>query len=155
MKKKTLSFCNRSNYSHIIATQISDDSKRRMTYNEIRMKTIRAAQNLHQRGFKSKQVYSFIVGNTDDLAPLLFATFCNGCTVNGLDPSFKKIELIHMLALTKPDVVFCDIDVYDLVIDCLNELKNCAKIFTFGGCKDGSEAVDVLFNETNNEDFFM
>lgn len=126
-----------------------------MTYDEIRIKTIRAAQNLRKRGFKSKEVYSFIVGNTDELAPLLFATFCNGCSVNGLDPSFKKIELIHMLGLVKPDLVFCDIEVYDLVTACLKELKNSAKIFTFGGCKDDSEAVEVLFNETKNEDLFM
>ncbi|KAJ6632853.1 hypothetical protein Bhyg_18006, partial [Pseudolycoriella hygida] len=87
--------------------QINDDSKIEMTYNEIRIKTIRAVQNLQKRGYKSKQVYTFIVGNTDDLAPLLFATFCNGCSVNGLDPSFKKAELLHMLGLIKPDLVFC------------------------------------------------
>lgn len=134
---------------------MSDDSKRQMTYDEIRIKTIRAAQNLRYRGFESREVYTFIVGNIDDLAPILFATFCNGCSVNGLDPSFKKIEFVHMLGLIKPSLVFCDIKVYDLVKDCLKELKNSAKFFTFGGCKDDSEDVEVLFNETKNEDCFM
>lgn len=95
------------------------------------------------------------MGNTDDLAPVLFATFCNGCAVNGLDPSFKKIELIHMLGMVQPDLVFCGIDVYELVAECLKDLNNSAKIFTFGGCKDDSEAVKVLFNETESEQFFM
>ncbi len=126
-----------------------------MTYDDIRLKTVRAAQNLQKRGYKSHGVYSFIVGNTDDLAPVLFATFCNGCAVNGLDPSFKKIELIHMLGMVQPDLVFCGIEVYELVTECLKDLKNSAKIFTFGGCKGDSEAVEVLFNETETEQLFM
>lgn len=126
-----------------------------MTYDEIRIKTIRAAQNLRNRGYQSKEVYSFIVGNVDDLAPLLFATFCNGCSVNGLDPSFKKVELMYMLGIINPNVIFCDIEIYDRVNECLRELKISAKIYTFGGCKDNSEAVEVLFGETGNENFFV
>ncbi|KAG4069747.1 hypothetical protein HA402_003188 [Bradysia odoriphaga] len=135
--------------------QISDDSKVEMTYDDIRLKTIRAAQNLQKRGHKENGVYSFIVANTDNVAPILFATFCNGCAVNGLDPSFKKFELIHMLGMVKPDLVICDIDVYERASECLKELQNYAKIFTLGGCADGSEPVDVLFNETKIEDSFI
>lgn len=75
--------------------------------------------------------------------------------MNGLDPSFKRIELIHMLGMAKPELVFCDFDIFELVRDSLNELKNDAKIFTYGGCTDGCESVDVLFNETETGEFFM
>lgn len=126
-----------------------------MTYDKIRLKTVRATQNLQKRGYKANGVYSFIVANTDNIAPILFATFCNGCAVNGLDPSFKKVELLHMLGTVKPDLVICDTDVYETVNECLKVLQNYAKIFTIGGCRDGSEPVEILFNETNIEDSFM
>lgn len=126
-----------------------------MTFDEIRLKTIRAAQNLHDLGYESKQVFAFMVRNFHNVAPTIFGAMSIGCSVNTLDPSFGKTELLHMLGTTKPSLMFCDVESLELVKECLVELENEAKIFTFGGSEDGSEPVENLFAETGTEDGFM
>lgn len=59
-----------------------------------------------------------------------------------------------MFSITAPKVVFCDVDVYDMARECLNELENDASIFTFGGITDESISVDELFEEKPEEKEF-
>lgn len=135
--------------------QISDDTGIQLNYDEIRLKSIRAAQNLQQRGYRSKKVFGILAKNSHHLAPIVFASVYLGCPVNTLDPSFGKAELLHMLKTTKPTIMFCDIEFGDLVRECLIELDNNAKIFTFGGTNTHAEQVENLFVETHNEDIFV
>lgn len=134
--------------------QISDNNDIRMTFDEMKSKTIRAAQNLQALEYKPKQVFTFVARNSHHLAPIAFASIAVGCPINTLDPSFGRIELIHMLTVTKPVLVFCDIDCFELVDECLAELENRAKIFTFGGSSGRSEPVENLFKDTHREDEF-
>lgn len=126
-----------------------------MSFNEIRIKTIRAAQNLLDRGYKPKQVFALMAKNSHHIAPVVFGSISIGCAVNTLDPSFKKAELIHMLNTIKPSTMFCDVDVYELAKECLVELQNDAKIFTFGGSKGEAEPVEYLFSQTQNDEYFV
>lgn len=135
--------------------QISDDSGVQLTFEEIRMKTIRAAQNLQQRGYNTKQKFALIARNSHHVAPIVFASMCLGCPINTMDAAFGKIELIQMLRTTEPILIFCDIGAYDTTIECLHELKNDAKVFTFGGSKGASEPVESLFDATGKEREFM
>lgn len=126
-----------------------------MSYDEIRIKIVRAAQNLQNRGYKSKEVFTVLAKNSHHVAPIAFAAMAIGSAVNTLDPSFGKTELLHMFRTIKPVLVFCDVESYKLARDCLIELKNDAKIFTFGGSTDASEDVENLFVETHDEDNFL
>lgn len=126
-----------------------------MSFDEIRSKTVRAAQNLQSRGYVPKQVFGILARNSHHLAPIVFASISIGCPVNTLDCSFGKTELMHMLKTTKPKVMFADVDVHDLLKECLIELGNNAKVFTFGGSTGDSEPVENLFAETHKEDQFM
>lgn len=126
-----------------------------MTFDEIRIKTIRAAQNLQALGYRPKQVVGFLVKNSDFIAPIFFGAIAMGCPISPLDPSFKKPELIHLLNITKPAVIFCDVTCYDLLSGCLAQLKNPAKIFTIGGQHGASEPIENLFKETQDEHKFM
>lgn len=135
--------------------QISGDSDIQMTFDEIRTKTIRAAQNLHACGYNQKQVFGIMTRNSHHVAPIFFASIANGCPINTLDPAFGKTEIVHMLSITKPVLMFCDVACYELLSECLKELGNAAKIFTFGGARGQSEPVENLFRETHNEDEFM
>lgn len=135
--------------------QISDDSGIQLTFDEVRIKTIRAAQNLQMRGYNSKQVFGVLAKNSHHVAPIVFASLAIGCAVNPLDPLFKKNELLHMLKTTKPKLMFCDIEAYELVTECLHELGNDAKVFTIGGSKSGSDSIECLFAETGNEMSFV
>lgn len=138
-----------------IVFQISDNNGVKMTFDEIKMKTIRAAQNLLALGYERKQVFGLVARNSHHVAPITFASIAIGCPVNALDPSFGRTELLHMFKITKPVLLFCDIDCYELINDCLIELDNRARIFTIGGSLGRSEPVENLFKETHKEDQFM
>lgn len=53
--------------------------------------------------------------------------------------------------------MFCDIDCYELVKECLKDMENDVKfeIFTLGGSKDGSQPIENLFAETKREEKFL
>lgn len=89
------------------------------------------------------------------MAPIFFASIANGCPINPLDPLFEKTEIFHMLNVTKPVVIFCDVASYTLLNEVLAELQIRAKIFTFNGQLGDSEPVENLFEETNKEHEFM
>lgn len=126
-----------------------------MTFDEIKTKTIRAAQNLQALGYKREQVFGLIAKNSQNVAPIAFASFAIGCPINSLDPSFGKTEFMHMLKITKPVLVFCDVSCYEILSECLTELESDARIFTFGGSFGRSEPVENLFKETQREETFM
>lgn len=126
-----------------------------MTFDELHTKTVRAAQNLQSLGYKPKQVFVIMAKNSRHVAPIAIASIAIGCPVNAFDTSFGSAEIIHMLNITKPVLVLCDTECYDLMKKCLLELGNKAKIFTFEGIEGGSEPVDNLFRETFKEKEFM
>lgn len=136
-----------------ILFQISDDTGERFTFDEIRMRTIRAAQNLQRRGI-DKRMIGIMAGNVADLAPIVFASLCLGCPINPIHMTSKQ-DIIRVLKLTEASLIFCEVKVYDLLIECLNEAAINAKIFTFNGTTGDSEAVEHLFDETGSEEDFV
>lgn len=96
-----------------------------------------------------------IARNSNNVAPVVFATQFIGCPLNTFDPTFGKNEFIHMAKTTKPCLIFCDVDVYELVVQCYLELGINVKIFTFGGEKGNSTSVERLFVETGDENRFL
>lgn len=121
----------------------------------MRIKTIQAAQNLQAKGYKPKQVIGFMATNSAYLSPIVFASFCLGCPINALANLLEKEYIIKMLKTTEPCVMFCDVQFYDLVKECLIESGNNAKIFTFNGTQADSEPVESLFIPTGTEEHFM
>lgn len=89
--------------------------------------------------------------NTENLAPIVLAEFCMGCPINAMDTSLGTNEAKHMLNIVKPSVMFCDVDVYDMVKECLKELGIDAKIFTFNRRIGSSECVEDLFVKSDSE----
>lgn len=126
-----------------------------MTFDEIRIKSVRAAINLQRLGYRANSIFGFIARNSANVAPILFASIFNGCPLNTMDPNFGKLELIHMLKITKPNLMFCELNLYDLVAECLKELELKSSIFTFGGQKGDSKSIDSLFVSVENEDDFL
>lgn len=121
----------------------------------MKVKTIRAAQNLQKLGYKDGQVFSFVCKNTENLFPLIVASFCMGCPINILAPKFGRTEISHVIKKTRPVLMFCSIEAYDLVNGCMIDSDINAKVYTFGGKKGNSELVETLFMETGDEANFM
>lgn len=116
--------------------------------------TIRAAQNLQKRRYNSKQVISIISGMVPELPPIVFASLCLGGPVNTI-PTTPKREILRILEMTRPELIFCEARVYDMVQKCLKELQLDAKIFTLNGTTDSAESVAELFVETGIEEEFV
>lgn len=70
--------------------QISDDTGIQLTNAEIRLKTIRAIQNLTKLGYKRGDIFGLAARNSHHLAPIVFAAMTIGAPVNTLDPSMAK-----------------------------------------------------------------
>lgn len=117
------------------------------------MMSIRAAQNLQKRGFATKDVTAIVSGDVAHLAPVVIAnlSLCRPICVTN---SSWKSDQFRMFEMTKPNLVFCSVEDYETVTECLEELELKAKIFTFYKTIEDSELVETLFNETGNEEEF-
>lgn len=116
-----------------------------MTYGEMYSKSVRAAQNIRKWNLKKGDVFAIISANNNELMPLLVALLCLEFPINPIPSYFVEFELLHLLNITKPKVVFCEANSYAKVEKCLFELKIDAKMYTFGGCVNGSVAASELF----------
>lgn len=118
-------------------------------------KTVRVAQNLQKFNYEPKSVFGILANNGPDLAPVILASFCLGCPISPMDPSFGKSELKSIITITKPNLFFCDANSYDLLNSCLIELNVQAKIITFNGQRGNSTSIETLFAETKDEMNFL
>lgn len=79
---------------------------------------------------------------------------CLGCPVSTMCLD-RKPRILNTLQLVEPNLIFCEIEKYDVTVECLDELGMQAKIFTLNGTKGDAESVEILFNETGTESNFM
>lgn len=135
--------------------KISAESGVRLTYDDIRRRTVRAALNLQSRGYGRGHVFSFMARNSEHLAPAVLAALCMGCPVNAIATSQGKSETKHMLSIVRPSLVFCDGDVHAMLTECLQELQIDAKIITFDGKVGSSAQCEDLFVEADGEEFYV
>lgn len=129
-----------------------------MTFDELRLKAIRAAQNLQRKGFEPRQKFCFMTTNHDDLLPIVLAAIGLTCPIVPLSPILSKAEIIRILTKLKPPVLFCDAALYATsIVEVFNELQFNIKVFTFGQIVaiDGIEPVESLFQETGKENTFV
>lgn len=130
--------------------QISDKTGEKNTFDEIRIQTIRAAQNLQKHVNQSKQVVGILAPDVPELAPVAFAFICLGCPVMCM-PRISK----RMLRSTEPALIICDLSDYDELKAVLIELKLNTKLFTFNGTTEDSESAEGLLAETGFEEEFV
>lgn len=126
-----------------------------MTFEELYVKSVRAAQNIQKLGYHRGDIFAVISKNNHDLSSIVMALLSTGHPFNTLDPSFTEIEMTHMLNLTKPKLIFTELESYEIVKQSLQNVNNDAKIYTFGGQIEDSLPVENLFVETGIESEFM
>lgn len=72
-----------------------------------------------------------------------------------MDVSFGVKETVHMMRMTQPSLIFCDVDHYNKLRESLNELGQKADIFTIGGQRENSEPLEKLLIENGDEHSFV
>lgn len=78
-----------------------------------------------------------------------------GCPVNALSTTFVAFEIVHMLKITKPSLVFCDVQEYEKMVECLAECGNEAAIITINGKIESCEHIEDLLVATGLESTFQ
>lgn len=136
-------------------SQINDATGVRLTFHDLWIKTVRAAQNLQKYGFKKGDVFGFMVDHTDHLVPILLAAMCMGCPAATLHPTLSKDEIVRSFLKAKPSAAFCVVSACNQLIEAVKELPFDVQMFIFDGRVDGFESVCSLFVETGEENRFV
>ncbi|XP_055606595.1 uncharacterized protein LOC129754504 [Uranotaenia lowii] len=131
--------------------QISADSGVRLTYGEIRWRSIRVAQNLEAMGFQAGDLISIIAKNNEKLASVVFGCFMLAAPINTLDPRFQSDDFAHMFKLVKPKAVICEGDLVDTVKEAFELASIEPQLIVFGPRINGYARVDDLLVETGSE----
>lgn len=126
-----------------------------MTYQDLWLWTIRAAQNLQKKGFKSRQRLCFMVDNDDHLLPIFFASICLACPIVPLNPLLSKDEIARVLMKIRPAAIFCESSLYNEMDEAVSETQINVELFIFGDRIQDFESVENLLMETNDEASFV
>ncbi|KXJ82489.1 hypothetical protein RP20_CCG013480 [Aedes albopictus] len=140
--------------------QISADSGVEVTGDEMRLKTIRIAQNLMKMGYGGSKlgtgdIFTMLVRNGENTAPVAFACFALGIPVSTLDPTFTQEDLSHMLGTVKPKVIFCDNDVLDNLVGACQVADISPKIILMSERVKEYDHLETLLESTGIEEMFI
>lgn len=113
------------------------------------------ARQLRDVGLQKDQVIFFLTNNSADIAAFVFAALCLGCAIAGRRSSSSKFEHIRYLSVIKPKYVFCDVEYYAFMKECLMDLKIEAKFFTFGGQIGESISLNDLLENDDMDTYFV
>ncbi|XP_050079022.1 probable 4-coumarate--CoA ligase 1 [Anopheles maculipalpis] len=135
------------------------DTGRSMTYAEFQTKLIRFAQNLTSIGVCKGDVIALANANSENLAPLACALLTIGAPFNPLAPGFNEDDMANMLETTKPKLVFCDADNYDVVRKALQRVvadgERLPPIYVFECSRSDVKHAEDLLKETGKETTFL
>lgn len=130
-----------------------------MTFNQLRLNAIRAAQNLQKlHGFCSHQKFCFMTFQNENLLSIVLASIGLACPLVPLYPKIlSSHEIVRILMQVKPLIVFCDANLYGQLNDVLQKLPFTPKVYLLDDVQsdDGVESVMNLFRPTDDEHSFM
>lgn len=136
--------------------QISAETNRRVTYHEMRLRSIRVAQNLSAIvGIEKGDMVTIVARNNENVAPIVFGCFMLGTPMNTLDPGFHREDFAHMFESIKPKLVICEGDLVDEMVGAFEMVGIEPELIVFGPRINGYGKVDDLLVETGTEKYFL
>ncbi|XP_001656167.2 probable 4-coumarate--CoA ligase 1 [Aedes aegypti] len=140
-----------------MVAQVSVESGVELTCQELRLRSIRAAQNLTKLGYKKGDMVGFAVRNRENVAPLLYGCFLIGAPVNCLDPDFTVDDMAHMLRISKPVLFLADEDNVETVKTACRDAEIRPKFVILDGrdCQPDDLSSSDLLQQTGSEQFYF
>jgi len=132
-------------------TQISEDTGVSVTCQQMYDRSIKIAKYLTKCGMKEGDLIGFVAGNSENLAPIVFACFTLGLPINPLAPAMNEKDIIQMFSMTKPKMIFCDAENVKVLQNAVDEMKSEVKILTMMDKVDGYECATVILKEMEGE----
>jgi long-subunit acyl-CoA synthetase (AMP-forming) len=135
--------------------QVCEEDGIELTCGQLRILAIRISENLKKFNISHGHVAGFVTQNTTYLTPVLLGCLLQGVVFATIDPILNKDNIKHLFKDSKPNIVFCDHDLFEKTKCALEELGNPSKILTMTEKLEGVHHVSELLTETGNEDDFM
>lgn len=135
--------------------QICHEEGVETTCEQMKLNTIRVAENLTKLGVKADDVVGFICRNSENVKALVFGCIVIGAPLSSLDVMINKDDIKQMYGQTKPKLIFCDNSVYETAKTALDELQNNAKIYTILHKIEGIPFVGELFKASGTENSYI
>ncbi|XP_038104984.1 4-coumarate--CoA ligase-like 1 [Culex quinquefasciatus] len=132
--------------------EICADSGAEFTCRELRLRMIRAALNLTKRyGLTKGDVVCMAVENSPRVTASLLGCFLVGAPAHALHAHFEESDLMHLMGITKPKLVFCNGHNLATVKRSLDGIGLNAQILVL----DAPETEETLFSPVDNEDKYQ
>uniref|UniRef100_A0A182LZA4 AMP-dependent synthetase/ligase domain-containing protein n=1 Tax=Anopheles culicifacies TaxID=139723 RepID=A0A182LZA4_9DIPT len=135
------------------------DTGRSLTYAEFKTRLVRFAQNLTSYGVCKGDMVTLANANSENLAPLACALLTIGVPLNPLAPGFNEDDMANMLQTTKPKLVFCDADNYEVVRKALQRVvpkeNQMPPIYVFECSRSDVNHAEDFLKETGQEETFI
>ncbi|XP_001865658.2 4-coumarate--CoA ligase 4 [Culex quinquefasciatus] len=136
--------------------QIDADTGRSMTNGELQLRAIRMAQNLKKLGFCKGDMVSMACANSENVTPLVVGLLINGMPFNTLAPNYGVDDMVHMMKITQPKLVFCDANNYETVQKAVElAVKDKPLVYVLESEMNGVNKIEDLFKETGREQLFV
>ncbi|KAL7025587.1 hypothetical protein ACKWTF_013550 [Chironomus riparius] len=132
-------------------TQISADTGVSVTCQQMYDRSIKIAKYLTTCGMKEGDLIGLVAANTENLAPIVFASFTLGLPVNPLSPAMNEKDIVQMFSMTKPKMIFCDAENVKIVQNAVDEMKSEAKILTVMNKIDGYKCATEILRKMEGE----
>lgn len=144
--KQILKVCEK-NPNHL--SEICHDLNLKIYNSDIRIQSIRVAQNLIKLGCKEGDVITLLLQNTPVLSPIFYGCILIGAPVNPLGRTMDTKEIARKIDLVKPKMIIFDKKFSGCV-------ESVLKMISYECILIGNEkSVKDLFQETGNENDFI
>lgn len=139
-----------------MVAQVCVESGVKLTCDDIRLRSIRAAQNLTKLGYKQGDMVGFAMRNRENVAPLVYGCFLIGAPVNCVDPDFTAADMAHMFRISRPVLVVADEEnVGTVKAACRDAGINPKFVVVDRATVEGDLSGSDVVKETGNEQYYL
>uniref|UniRef100_A0A182JVK1 Mediator of RNA polymerase II transcription subunit 24 n=1 Tax=Anopheles christyi TaxID=43041 RepID=A0A182JVK1_9DIPT len=136
--------------------QISVDTGRSLTYQQLHLWSIRFAQSLTGFcGLSRGDLVTLVARNGEQVAAIVFGCFMAAVPVNTLDPTFRSEDYEHMLRTVEPKAVICDSELVPVLKVAFEAIGITPQLIVIGKRINGYPTVDDFLLPTGLEDRYV
>ncbi|XP_058834539.1 probable 4-coumarate--CoA ligase 1 [Topomyia yanbarensis] len=136
--------------------QLDTDTSRQLIAQEMRLRSIRVAQNLTGLGFGKGDMAALVCSNSENLTSIALGLMIAGVPFITLPVGFNATDLGHLMGLVQPKLVICDETIHKTVLEGAGQtLKIKPVIFVIESERESVRKVDELLGDTGSEAEFV
>ncbi|XP_001360976.2 luciferin 4-monooxygenase [Drosophila pseudoobscura] len=124
--------------------QVFDPTGEELTGGQLLAQSRRLAHAFQRLKLQRGDVVGISANNTTYLTEVVIAALLNGTPINPLHPQFDSETMAYMYEITKPKVIFCDLDNYETLSAVKNSLKFKTQLILLTGSLPGVRNIQDL-----------